>query len=76
MSDTNERIPRDFYQRDPEEQQAFLENTWCNKCQQVDLGMQDPIEYEFMGRIFIEGKCNVCGEPSITEVVEDEEGTD
>lgn len=73
MSDTQERILRDFKARDPEEQQAFLENTWCNSCQQVDLGMVDPIEYEFMDRIFVEGKCSVCGEPSITEIVEDED---
>lgn len=72
MSDVKERIPRNFYERDPEEQAAFLENTWCNRCQQVDLGMKDPVEYQFMDRIFIEGKCVVCGEPSITEVVEDD----
>ncbi|TXR53360.1 hypothetical protein [Reinekea thalattae] len=73
MSDENERIARDFSARSAEEQQAFLENTWCNQCQQVDLGMVEPIEYEFLGRIFIEGKCSVCGEPSITEVVDDED---
>jgi hypothetical protein len=73
MSDEQERIARDFYARDAEEQAAFLANTWCNHCQQVDLGMTDPVEYEFLGRVFVEGKCAVCGEPSITEVVEDEE---
>ena len=73
MADEQERIARDFYARDPEEQGAFLQNTWCNTCQQVDLGMTDPVEYEFMDRIFVEGKCAVCGEPSITEVVEDDE---
>ncbi len=76
MSDEQERIARDFYARDVQEQAAFLANTWCNQCQEVDLGMKDPVEYEFMGRIFIEGKCNVCGEPSITEVVDDEDGPD
>lgn len=74
MADENERIFRDFSARSTEEQQAFLQNTWCNHCQQVDLGMVEPEEYEFLGRIFIEGKCSVCGEPSITEVVyEDDE---
>jgi hypothetical protein len=70
MSDENERIERDFFARDKEEQEAFLLNTWCNTCQKVDLGMIEPIEYEFLERIFIEGKCAVCGEASITEVVE------
>ncbi len=73
MSDTKERIQKDFYARDIEEQESFLANTWCNQCQQIDLGMIEPIEYEFMGRLFIEGKCAVCGEPSITEVIEDDE---
>ena len=70
MTDTKERIARDFYARDPEEQAAFLHNTWCNECQAVDLGMVDPIEYEFMQRIFIEGKCASCGAVTITEVIE------
>ena len=72
MTYTDERTPRDFYQREAQEQQAFLANTWCNKCQKVDLGMVDPVEYEFLERIFIEGKCVVCGEISTTEVVEDD----
>ncbi|MEJ2045142.1 MAG: hypothetical protein P8X74_15690 [Reinekea sp.] len=73
MSDQQERTPRDFHDRDPEEQAAFLENTWCNHCQEVDLGMVDPIEYEFLGRIFIEGKCARCGEITVTEVDESDE---
>lgn len=70
MSDEQERIPRDFYARDAEEQAAFLQNTWCNHCQEVDLGMIEPVEYEFLERIFIEGKCAKCGEVTITEVVD------
>lgn len=73
MTDEDERIPRDFYARDPEEQEAFLQNTWCNQCQEIDLGMTDPVEYELMTRIFIEGKCAKCGDVSITEVVEDDD---
>jgi hypothetical protein len=79
MSDTDERISRDFLARDSEEQADFLHNTWCNLCQQIDLGMVNPIEYELLGRVFIEGQCAACGEPSITELVEadeDEEGED
>jgi len=73
MSDTDERISRDFLARDPEEQADFLHNTWCNQCRQVDLGMVNPVEYELLGRIFIEGQCSACGEPSITELVEADE---
>jgi hypothetical protein len=73
MTDEQERIARDFFARDLEEQQAFIQNTWCNTCQKVDLGMVEPEEYEFMERIFVEGKCAVCGEVTITEIVEDDE---
>ncbi|MCH8531681.1 MAG: hypothetical protein LAT65_12595 [Saccharospirillum sp.] len=71
MSDT--RIPRDFYQRPADEQQEFLENTWCNHCQQVDLGMDNPEEYELKGRVYIEGRCLACGATVTTELVEEDD---
>jgi len=64
---------RDFYKRDPEEQAAFLEQTWCNNCLEVDLGMTDPVEYEQDGIIMIEGKCKKCGEPVITELADEDD---
>lgn len=67
--DINER---DFYQRDAEEQQAFLENTWCNTCMEMDLGMVEPKEYEKGGVIYIEGKCKKCGDTVTTEIADDE----
>lgn len=74
MSD--ERQLRNFFDRDEEEQTAFLENTWCNRCQQVDLGMSDPVEFTQNGRLFIEGRCLVCGETITTELVEDDDDVD
>ncbi len=59
---------RDFYQRDEEEQASFLEQTWCNNCQEVDLGMTEPQEYESDGIVIIEGKCKKCGETVVTEI--------
>lgn len=73
MSDTDERIARDFFARDPEEQHDLLQNTWCNNCQEVDLGMKNPVEYEFLERIFIDGECIKCGEVTTTEVVYEDE---
>ena len=35
----DERIMRDFSARDEDEQQAFLTQTWCDNCQQANLGM-------------------------------------
>ncbi len=71
------REDRDFNLRPEEEQQAFLDQTWCNECMEVDLGMKNPKEYEENGRVFIEGECLKCGSAVVTEIVdgvdEDEE---
>ncbi|MBS97147.1 MAG: hypothetical protein CMI01_00505 [Oceanospirillaceae bacterium] len=65
-------IPRDFYARDPEDQKLLLQETWCDHCQQVGLGMTEPVEYELFGIIFIEGKCCQCGETVMTELTDDD----
>lgn len=73
MSD--ERIPRDFYARDGEEQAAFLSQTWCQNCMAADLGMTDPEEYAIGDRVYITGSCVQCGEPVTTELIEgDDDG--
>lgn len=76
MSDVDERIARDFFARDLEEQQDLLKNTWCNECQEIDLGMVNPVEYEFLERIYIDGECAKCGEMTTTEVVYEDEDED
>ena len=48
-----ERVERDFYAREQEDQEAFLSQTWCNTCMEADLGMKDPKEYEQDGVIFV-----------------------
>ncbi len=67
-----DKVERDFYQRDEEEQAAFLEQTWCNECREVDLGMTDPKEYELDGIVAIEGKCKKCGNKGTTEIAPDD----
>ncbi len=68
----SEPVERDFSARDPEEQQAFLEQTWCEHCMEVNLGMEQPHEYEHNGTIFIEGKCKRCGNRVLTEITEED----
>ena len=63
---------RDFYARDKEEQKAYLETTWCDHCMKADLGMQEPVEYELEGTIFIEGQCLQCGQAVYTELTDDD----
>ncbi len=70
MSD--ERTMRDFSARDAEEQHAFLTQTWCDHCQEVNLGMREVIEYELKGILFIEGKCVRCDQPVVTELTEED----
>ncbi|MDH2434916.1 hypothetical protein WH50_11255 [Pokkaliibacter plantistimulans] len=67
------RVARDFYARDAEEQQAFLTQTWCNNCLEVDLGMTDPVEYEENGIVFVEGHCARCGTVVVTEIDDSED---
>jgi hypothetical protein len=66
MSD--ERIDRDFNSRDPKDREELMYHSWCDVCQQVDLGMTDPQEYELHGIVFIEGRCQVCSNPVYTEI--------
>ncbi|WP_370293323.1 hypothetical protein [Thalassolituus sp.] len=67
-----ERIERDFYARDKDDQDAFLSQTWCNTCMEVDLGMKEPQEYELNGVVYIEGKCAKCGDLVTTEIADDD----
>jgi hypothetical protein len=67
-----ERSKRDFFRRSDAEQQAFLAQTWCDTCQQADLGMRDPVEYAQGKTTQIEGKCVKCGERVVTELTHDD----
>lgn len=40
------------------------------KCQQADLGLLNPIEYETDGQIFIEGKCKICSTIVVSNITE------
>ncbi|MEH6627918.1 MAG: hypothetical protein V7739_15845 [Motiliproteus sp.] len=63
---------QDFFSRPEEEQQAFLNQTWCNDCMKADLGMKEPEEYIQDGKRYVEGKCNSCGNSIVTELTNDD----
>ncbi|MBE0483271.1 MAG: hypothetical protein IBX52_07180 [Bacterioplanes sp.] len=67
-----ERVERDFYARDVEDQDAFLTQTWCNNCMEADLGMVEPVEYSIDGVVFVDGKCAKCGELVTTEIADED----
>lgn len=76
MTNDTETKPvlKDFFARPLEEQQDFLQQTWCNECMEMDLGMKNPQEFETEERTWIEGECVKCGAKVVTELVfEDDE---
>ncbi len=70
-----DRVQKDFAARDQHERESLLANTWCNVCEQADLGMTDPVEFEDGEGSILEGRCADCGSPVetlLTEVEVDE----
>ena len=55
------RIVRDFQLRTVDEQRWLSTNTWCETCGKADLGLENPIEYEEGGVVFVLGRCRKCG---------------
>jgi len=53
--------PRQFSARSPQEQQMLTYDSWCDTCNQADLGMREPHEFEEDGIIIVEGLCRKCG---------------
>ena len=66
----SDRVQRDFSTRDPRDRESLLVNTWCNVCEQADLGMTDPVEFESEEGSVLEGRCAVCGAPVETLLTE------
>jgi hypothetical protein len=54
------RTAKNFYARPTDEQHWLLRNTWCDLCEEADLGMSDPMEYEEGGVVYVTGKCQKC----------------
>lgn len=54
---------------DDADQEWFLKETWCDICDQADLGIINPKIYSENGKEYIEGKCRVCGESQISEII-------
>lgn len=59
---------RNFYARSEEVQGWITRNTWCDFCEEADLGLQNPTEYEEDGVTHISGMCNKCG-ATVTSVI-------
>jgi hypothetical protein len=65
------KVPRNFYARSTVEQKLLLRDTWCDVCEEADLGMHSPSESEEDGVISVEGVCAKCGAKIRTQVKDD-----
>jgi RNase P subunit RPR2 len=54
--------------------QWLMDNTWCDRCGEADLGMHSTRRFESEGRAYIEGTCNQCGELVRSELIENDRG--
>ncbi len=61
--------PRNFSDRPDEEQQSLTHDSWCDTCNQPDLGLLEPKEFEEDGEIYVEGLCPKCGSVVKTYIV-------
>jgi hypothetical protein len=58
-----------FDELSKEDQEFFIEDSWCDSCEAADLGIVEPKIYIENDEEFLEGKCKVCGELQTTTVV-------
>jgi len=59
---------RDFRERDEWERDELLSAVWCDNCNDGNLGVLNPSEYEIKGVIYLEGTCAECGESVVTKI--------
>jgi len=58
-----------FDDLDKDDREWILKETWCYTCQKPDLGIVDPILYRESEKLMVEGKCIVCAEPQISQII-------
>jgi hypothetical protein len=51
------------------EKDIYTSDTWCDRCNKPDLGINEPAIYLENGNKFIEGKCVVCGQMQKTQII-------
>ena len=71
MSTNVKKTRRDFFQRNEDERDTLVAEVWCHRCQDVNLGLDEPVEYEGNGMIILEGKCSECGSTVVAEIVQE-----
>lgn len=52
------------------ERDIYLQDSWCNHCDQADLGIVNPELYIEDGKKYISGNCKNCGELCVSTIIE------
>lgn len=52
------------------EKDIYLNDSWCDKCNEADLGIVGAELYVENGRKYIRGNCKICGTECISEIIE------
>ena len=51
------------------DKEFFINDSWCDYCDEADLGITEPNIYILDEKQYLEGNCKVCGNKQTTEVV-------
>ncbi|GHB79634.1 hypothetical protein GCM10008107_31460 [Psychrosphaera saromensis] len=51
------------------DQEFFINDSWCNYCDEADLGIIEPKIYILDEKQYLEGNCKVCCKKQTTEIV-------
>ncbi len=62
---------RDFRDRDEWARDEILGSMWCDNCNEGNLGVENPQEYEVKGVVYLEGICVQCGEPVVITIADE-----
>jgi len=70
MANNMNRYNYHFLLHDFIERKEFLDNTWCDQCNEANLAIFNQTELEFDGCRYTLGYCRICNTKILSEVIE------
>ena len=70
ISKNIDRYKYHFLLHDFIEQKVFLDNTWCDQCDEPNLAVFNQTELEIDGSRFTLGYCRICNNKILSEIIE------
>lgn len=62
--------PQNFNEREEEDQDALIDQLWCDNCNAPVAALEEPVEFKGNGLVLLEGRCRECGEMVIMELAQ------